>query len=190
MALGVVLDAEPVAAPTPALIVEPCVALGVAPVLDECMQRFNYYCAILPYLVMLGTLITPDHSSPFPYYLHYQFTWSVFPDWAFPFGKRRWHLMSDQCQHKRHAIFSGIFCCTGAGLDLLAVPDFPQWAYPITHEHWSRFNIGEQHVIGKILNKTHYWRSVLLPGYAAEAAGLTRRIYDADLDNKSKPDTK
>jgi hypothetical protein len=58
MALGVVLDAEPVAAPTPAPIVEPCVALGVAPVLYERLQR---------------------------YYLRYQITWSVFPDWVFLF---------------------------------------------------------------------------------------------------------
>jgi hypothetical protein len=68
MALGVVLDADPVAAPTPVLIVEPCVSLGVAPVLYERMQRFNYYRAILPYLVMLGTLIFPYRSldwSPF-----------------------------------------------------------------------------------------------------------------------------
>jgi hypothetical protein len=35
-----------------------------------------------------------------------------------------------------------------------------------------------------------YWRSVLLPGDAAEAAGLTRHIYDADLDHESEPDTK
>jgi hypothetical protein len=44
-------------------------------------------------------------------------------------------------------------------------------------------------VIGKIFNNTHYWRSVLLPGDAAEAAGLTCRTYDADLDNESEPDT-
>jgi hypothetical protein len=128
ISLGVVVDAESVAAPTPAPTVEPCVALGVAPVLYDRMQRFNYYRAILPYLVMLGTLVAPDRSfdwSPFPYYLGYQFSWSVFPDWAFPFDERRWHPMSDQCQCKLHAIFSGIFGCTGAGLDLLAVPDFP-----------------------------------------------------------------
>jgi hypothetical protein len=91
--------------------------------------------------------------------------------------------MSYQCQRKLYAIFSGIFGCTGAGLDLIAVPDFPRWAYPITHKHWSWFNIGEQHVIGKILNNTHYWRSVLLPEDDAEAARLTRRIYDVDLDH-------
>jgi hypothetical protein len=44
-------------------------------------------------------------------------------------------------------------------------------------------------VLGKILNNTQYWRSVLLPGDAAEAAGLTRCIYDTDLDNESEPDT-
>jgi hypothetical protein len=181
ISLGVVLDAEPVAAPTPVPIVEPCVALGVAPVLYERMQWFNLYRAILPYLVMLGTFIAPGPGcsfdwSPFPCYLRYQFSWSVFLDWAFPFDKRRWHLMSDQCQRKLHAIFSGIFGCTGAGLDLLAVPDFPRWMYPITHEHWSGVNIKEQHVLGKILNIKHYWRYVILPGDAAKAAGLTRRI--------------
>jgi hypothetical protein len=190
--IGVVLDAESVAVPTPVPTVEPWVALGVAPVLYDRVQWFNFYRAILPYLVMLGTLITPERSfdwSPFPYYLRYQFSWSVFPDWAFPFDEHRWHLMSHPCQRQLHDIFIGIFGCTGAGLDFLVVPDFPRWAYPITHEHWSQFNIGEQHVIGKILNKTHYWRNVLLPGDAAEAAGLTRRIYDADLDNESEPDT-
>jgi hypothetical protein len=44
-------------------------------------------------------------------------------------------------------------------------------------------------VIGKILNNTHSWRSVLLPGDAAEAAGLTCCTYDADFDNESEPDT-
>jgi hypothetical protein len=149
ISLGVVLATESVAVPTPAPTVEPCVALGVAPVLYERMQRFNCYHAILPYLVMLGTLITPERSfdwSPFPYYLRYQFSWSVFPDWAFPFDEHCWHLMSHPCQCQLHAIFSGIFGCTGAGLDFLVVPDFPQWAYPITHEHWSRFDIGTQNV--------------------------------------------
>jgi hypothetical protein len=93
------------------------------------MQQLNFYRAILPYLVIVGTLIAPGHSfdwSPFSYYLRYQFTWSVFPDWAFPLDERRWHLMShQQCQHKLHVIFSRIFGCSGAGLDFLVVPDFP-----------------------------------------------------------------
>jgi hypothetical protein len=127
--LGVFLDAEPVAAPTPVPIVEPCDALGVAPVLYERMQRFNFYRAILPYLVMLGSVIAPGPGcsfdwSPFPYYLRYQFTWSVFPDWAFPLDECGWHLMSHQCQPKLHVISSGIFWCTGAGFDLLVAPDF------------------------------------------------------------------
>jgi hypothetical protein len=85
--------------------------------------------------------------------------------------------------------FLVVYLDAGAGLDLLVAPESPRWAYPITHEHWSRFNIAEQCVIGKILNNMHYWRSVLLPGDAAEAAGLTCRTNDADLDNESEPDT-
>jgi hypothetical protein len=42
----------------------------------------------------------------------------------------------------------------------------------------------QQHEIGQILYEMHYWRRVLLPGDAAEAAGLTRRTYNLDIDNE------
>jgi hypothetical protein len=125
--------------------------------------------------------------TPFPYYLQYRCTWSVFPEWAFPVDERRWHLLTGQRQHELHTIISALFGHTGAGNNLVA-PDFPRWAYPITHEHWSRFNRGEQYVVGHILNNTHYWRGVLLPGDADFAAGLPRHVYDADVDNESDTD--
>jgi hypothetical protein len=101
----------------------------------------------------------------------------VFPDWAFPFDKRRWKLLSTDHQQQLHLIFGVIFSCTNM-YDLWA-PDFPQWAFPINHE--------QQHEIGLILYETPYWRRMLLPGDAAEAAGLTRRTFDIDTDNE--PDT-
>jgi hypothetical protein len=63
-------------------------------------------------------------------------------------------------------------------------PDFPQWAFPINHEHWSRFNKEQHHEIGLILYKTPYWRRMLLPGDAAEVADLTCRAYDIHTYNE------
>jgi hypothetical protein len=176
------------------------------------MERFRYYRAILPYLVLIGNVIAPPFGgqyghgyirdfpsvpdgstrafywSPFPYYLRYRFTWSVFPDWAFPFDERRWNLLTEQRQRDLHVIFSVLFGYTGAGVNLVA-PDFPRWAYPITHEHWSTFCRAKQRIVGQILNNTHYWRVMLLPGDAASAAGLTRRQYNADIPYESDNDS-
>jgi hypothetical protein len=69
-------------------------------------------------------------------------------------------------------IFGVIFECTNR-FDLWA-PEFPKWAYPINHYRWSRFTKDPQHKVGRILFDTPYWRDMLLPGDAAEAAGLTR----------------
>jgi hypothetical protein len=142
-ALGVVLDTKP--APTPTL--DPGNTLGVVlgNTTHERLQRFKFYRAILPYLVMFGTILPPPKGnakeyvgcytnalqcpvrpfdwSPFPYYLRYQFTWSVFPDWAFPFDKRHWKLLSTGHQQQLHVIFGVIFGCTNM-YDLWA-PDFP-----------------------------------------------------------------
>jgi hypothetical protein len=124
--------------------------------------------------------------SPFPFYLRFQFTWSVFPAWAFLFKEFYWKLLSTEHQHQLHVIFGVIFGCTNR-FDLWA-PEFPNWAYPITHYCWSCFTKNQQHDVGRILFESPYWRDMSLPGDAAEAAGLTCRTYNVDIDNVS--DTK
>jgi hypothetical protein len=175
----------------------------------ECMERLRFYRAIFPYLVLIGTVIAPpfggqyEHGyihdfpnvpdgpesafdwSPFLYYIRYQFTWSVFLEWAFPFDEHCWSLLTEQSQRDLHAIFSVLFGYTGAGVNLVA-PDFPRWAYPITHEHWSTFCRKQQHIVGQILSNTHYWRGML---DAAFAAGLTRCQYDANIPYESDNDS-
>jgi hypothetical protein len=44
---------------------------------------------------------------------------------------------------------------------------------------WSHFGREQQHIAGMMLNVTHYWRGMLLPGHAAFHASVPH-TYDAD----------